>query len=24
MANGGEFDSVRRLKNYIEDNYGEI
>ena len=24
MANGGEFDSVRRLKNYIEANYGEI
>jgi large subunit ribosomal protein L19e len=24
MANGGEFDSVRRLKNYIEENYGEI
>ena len=24
MANGGEFDSVRRLQNYIEENYGEI
>lgn len=23
MANGGEFDSVRRLKNYIAEHYGE-
>ncbi|MFC3477152.1 50S ribosomal protein L19e [Halobacterium litoreum] len=23
MANGGEFDSVRRLKNYIAENYGD-
>ncbi|GGL50752.1 50S ribosomal protein L19e [Halocalculus aciditolerans] len=23
MANGGEFDSVRRLRNYIEEHYGE-
>lgn len=23
MANGGEFDSVRRLRNYIEEQYGE-
>lgn len=23
MANGGEFDSVRRLQNYIEENYGD-
>ncbi|WP_336036537.1 50S ribosomal protein L19e [Halobacterium yunchengense] len=22
-ANGGEFDSVRRLKNYIDENYGD-
>jgi large subunit ribosomal protein L19e len=23
MANGGEFDSVRRLKNYIAEHYGD-
>ncbi|AAG19954.1 MULTISPECIES: 50S ribosomal protein L19e [Halobacterium] len=23
MANGGEFDSVRRLTNYVEENYGD-
>ncbi|MFB6068483.1 MAG: 50S ribosomal protein L19e [Halobacterium sp.] len=23
LANGGEFDRVRRLKNYIEENYGD-
>ncbi|MCG1003947.1 MULTISPECIES: 50S ribosomal protein L19e [Halobacterium] len=23
MANGGEFDSVRRLQNYVEEHYGD-
>ncbi|MGB9964998.1 50S ribosomal protein L19e [Halobacterium hubeiense] len=23
LANGGEFDSVRRLKNYVEEHYGD-
>ncbi|NIC00092.1 50S ribosomal protein L19e [Halobacterium sp. R2-5] len=23
MANGGEFDSVRRLQNYVDENYGD-
>jgi len=23
MANGGEFDSVRRLQNYIDEHYGD-